>query len=206
MMILIEKKMIVRICFGLIPAILFLSACKNSSSGNRTETTGTQQPVPLPVQTVLHEAALNGQAEAVDSLLEQGIDVNALDQDGRTALMYAAFNGYEGIVTSLVAHDAGINIKDNYGRTPLMFAATGPFPGTVRMLLDHKAEIDAVDAEEHFTALMYAAAEGQLEVVEILLEYGADAALRDVDGDTAETFARNNGHTEVADVISEASR
>jgi len=67
----------------------------------------------------------------------------------------------------------------------------------VKMLLDQKADPNMVDREEHFTALMYAAAEGQLEVVKILLSYKADPNLKDIDGDDALTFARNNGHMAV---------
>jgi ankyrin repeat protein len=38
-------------------------------------------------------------------------------------------------------------------------------------------------------------------VVKILLSYRADPFLKDVDGDDALTFARNNGHTEVATLL-----
>jgi ankyrin repeat protein len=58
-----------------------------------------------------------------------------------------------------------------------------------------------VDSEEHFTPIMFAAAEGHIDVVRILLEYNADPSLEDIDGDTAETFARQNGHSEVADLL-----
>ena len=58
-----------------------------------------------------------------------------------------------------------------------------------------------VDKEEHFTALMYAAAEGQTEVAKILLTFKADPKLRDIDGDNALTFARNNGHKEIVTLL-----
>lgn len=48
---------------------------------------------------------------------------------------------------------------------------------------------------------MHAAAEGQLEVVRVLLEYGADPSLKDVDGDNAYIFALRNGHTAVAELL-----
>ena len=50
---------------------------------------------------------------------------------------------------------------------------------------------------------MHAAAEGHLEIVNILLDNGADPSLKDVDGDTAESFAKRNGHIEVAKVLHE---
>jgi ankyrin repeat protein len=48
---------------------------------------------------------------------------------------------------------------------------------------------------------MTAAAEGQLEVVRHLLDHGADRSLEDTDGDTALTFARQNGHAEVVKLL-----
>jgi ankyrin repeat protein len=48
---------------------------------------------------------------------------------------------------------------------------------------------------------MYASAEGQMEVVKLLLLSGADPSLKDIDGDNAGTFAQNNGHKEIADLL-----
>ena len=79
-----------------------------------------------------------------------------------------------------------------------MFAATGDNAETVELLLNADAKvINAVDTGEGFTTLMHAAAEGQVEVVKVLLKYNADAAIRDADGDTAQDFARKNQHAEV---------
>ncbi len=57
------------------------------------------------------------------------------------------------------------------------------------------------DFEEHFTSLMYAAAEGHLENVKILLGNKADPSRNDIDGDNALAFARKNGHIEVVKLL-----
>jgi len=149
----------------------------------------------------IHEAALNGQLSQVMRLLEEGLDVNIKDQEGRTALMYASFNGHTEIMKKLIEKGALVNERDSYGRTALMMASSGPLPASVKLLLDHQADPNITDTDEHFTALMYAAAEGHLDVVKILLSYRADPALKDVDGDDAITFANNNGHKEVAALL-----
>ena len=149
----------------------------------------------------IHDAALNGQMSRLAEGLEAGIDVNSRDQEGRTALMYAAYNGHTQAIKILIEKGGLVNLADNYGRTALMMASSGPFPATVKMLLDNQADPNMTDSEEHFTALMYAAAEGQLDVVRILLSYRADPALKDIDGDDALTFAVNNGHKEVASLL-----
>ena len=50
-----------------------------------------------------------------------------------------------------------------------------------------------------------AAAEGQADVVKLLLKHKADITLKDVDGDTAESFAAKNGHTAVVKILQEAA-
>lgn len=183
---------------SLVVIIVFMTNCKkspvkvdNAESNNAIEN-----------EISIHEASLNGQYEAVLQILDaENTNVNARDQEGRTALMYASFNGHYEIAVALIERGADIHLQDLYGRTALMFASTGPYTETVKLLLDHDADPNVTDAEEHYTALMYAAAEGQLEVVRILLDNNADPAMLDADGDDAENFARNNGHVEVAELL-----
>ena len=85
-----------------------------------------------------------------------------------------------------------------------MYASSGPFPETVRVLLDRGASVDLVDGDEGWTALMFAGGEGHVEVIEILLGYGADPMHKDLDGDTALAFAERNGHTRAAKVLQSA--
>ncbi len=147
------------------------------------------------------EAALNGDLEGVSSMLKLGMDANETDVEGRTALMFAAYNGHTEIARILIDRGAKIDALDHSHRTALLFAATGPFPETVKLLLDNKSNPNVVDNGEHFSPLMHAAAEGNLDIVKILLEYGADPDLKDVDGDTAESFARQKGHTALVDYL-----
>jgi ankyrin repeat protein len=99
--------------------------------------------------------------------------------------------------------DAGAEIdsRDGNGRTALLYASSGPFEETVTLLLTRGAEVNAQGSLEGFTALMTAAAEGQVEVVRRLLDHGADRSIEDTDGDTALTFARQNGHSEVVELL-----
>lgn len=152
-------------------------------------------------EDLLRQAAYEGNEENVEALLGMGVNVNAADAEGRTALVFAAFNGHSQIILELLEAGGKIELRDAMGRTPLMYGSTGPFPEAVKILLDHGADPNAVDSDEHFTPLMHAAAEGHLEVVKVLLANGADPSLKDIDGDDAATFARQAGHAEVADFI-----
>jgi ankyrin repeat protein len=150
-------------------------------------------------------ACLEGQIRKIEATIEQGVDITVTDQDGRSGLMLASFNGHSGIVEKLIAAGAEVNKTDLMGRTSLMYASTGHYPETVKVLLSNGAETNITDNVEHFTALMFAGAEGNPEVIKLLLEYGADPGLEDIDGDTAESFARQNGHEEAAAILKKAT-
>lgn len=161
-----------------------------------------EKPASDPVaEEALRQAALDGIISEVDKQLEAGCEVDALDPDGHTALMFAAFNGHSEIVLRLLEEGADLEKRDFMDRTALLYACTGPFPETVKILLDKGAKPNVVDSDEHFSPLMHAAAEGNLGVVKILIEHGADLTLMDVDGDDAESFARQAGHQQVADYL-----
>ena len=53
------------------------------------------------------------------SLLDRGVDINAVDGTGQSALHVAAGQAGESIVTALVQRGAKLDLKDRQGRTPL---------------------------------------------------------------------------------------
>ncbi len=68
-------------------------------------------------QEQFFEAAKNGDYEIVESLMFEGVDVNAKDSDGWTALMYAAQHGHLMIVNLLLNNYADISLKNNEDNT-----------------------------------------------------------------------------------------
>lgn len=154
-----------------------------------------------PAISEFHEAALRGDLDFVSGAIERSVDMNAVDEEGRSALQLASFDGHHEIVGLLLKEGADVNHVDLMGRTALMFASTASNIEAVNLLIKAGATIDAVDNDEQFTALMYAAAEGQLEVVESLLRAGADPDLKDEDGETALDFAASKGHAKVASLL-----
>jgi uncharacterized protein len=64
--------------------------------------------------------------EAVKLCLALGGDVNATDQDGRTALHGAVFLGFTEMIEFLAAHGANLEAKDKYGQTAMTIALGDP--------------------------------------------------------------------------------
>jgi ankyrin repeat protein len=151
------------------------------------------------------EAALEGKLKIIQQALQAGTPVDALGEGDRTALMLSAFNGHTAIVKALIGAGASVHATDAIKRTALMYASTGPNPDTVQVLLSAGAEVNAIDGHEDWTSLMFAAAEGHQQVVDLLLANKANPTLKDADGDSAAAFARQRGFTALAQHLEEAA-
>ena len=56
--------------------------------------------------------------EAIKMLMERGVDVNAANDQGQTALHFAALTGREKVIEFLYENGAKLDVKDKRGRTP----------------------------------------------------------------------------------------
>jgi len=130
----------------------------------------------------IHELATNGDAGALESLLDAHPElVNAVDERGSTPLHLAADAGSTEALILLIERGAGLEARDADGDTPLHWAAYAGRADVVAVLIESGAEIDAADTQRK-TPLHYAAMRGHLEVAEALLNAGAEvsaAAVRD---------------------------
>lgn len=61
--------------------------------------------------------ACRGDVDGVQDLLNEGIDVNSIDLDGRTALHIAACEGHVEVVKLLLSRKANIDARDRWGST-----------------------------------------------------------------------------------------
>jgi ankyrin repeat protein len=95
----------------------------------------------------LIEAATEGRAEMVESLLNAGVEVNATNQIGMTALMVAADRGHNSIAKKLLEHGADVNARDNCNMTALMVAALAGHVDVIKVLLDANADQIACDCK-----------------------------------------------------------
>lgn len=60
---------------------------------------------------------------AVEAVIKMGIDVNAKNEEGQTAMHMAAFTGADPVVRLLAENGAKVNVADNYGETPWSMAS-----------------------------------------------------------------------------------
>ena len=138
----------------------------------------------------LSEAAMQGDREAVRSLLKQRVDVDAAQGDGSTALHWAAFREDLEMVKMLLAAGANVKAATREGAiTPLFMACTNGNAAIVEALLNAGAGPNSVNANGT-TALMTSAASGSVDAVKVLLAHGADVKAKEsAHGQTALMFA-----------------
>ena len=139
--------------------------------------------------------------EAVDSLLSEGIDVDARTIDGATALHWAVHLDDVAMVERLIAAGADVNAENHYEVQPLFLAAENGTAEITERLLVAGADPNAVMPGDE-TALMTASRTGRPDVVRLLLDYGADATAREsTRAQNALMWAASRGNAEVVRLL-----
>ncbi|MBR9983861.1 MAG: ankyrin repeat domain-containing protein [Wolbachia endosymbiont of Homalodisca vitripennis] len=110
------------------------------------------------------------------SILEDGEDIYAQDENGYTPLHHAAANGDVKNAKSLIDNGEDINAQDENGDTPLHYAAAENYKESAKLLIEHGANVNAQDKAGH-TPLYYAVANDNEELAKLLIKYGADRSL-----------------------------
>lgn len=149
-------------------------------------------------------AAANSQIKTMRQLLDEGVDINATDPIGRTALSAAASLGLIKSVTFLIDNGANLNPIDSDNMTPLMGAcSTGKIKGSsvALCLIKAKADVHYIRVSDQMTALKFASKSCTPEVIQALIDHGAE-----VDGprgteQTALMLAARENHVEAIKVL-----
>ena len=74
-------------------------------------------------RTIVDEATAQASLEAVKAAVEHGADVNAVNEEGYTAMHMAAFSGVDRLVQFLADHGAKVDVENRLGETPWSMAA-----------------------------------------------------------------------------------
>jgi ankyrin repeat protein len=148
-------------------------------------------------QTTLMIAARHSQSVKVSALLLSGENVNAIDQQGHTALTYSAQGGDIKIMRLLLM--AGANIHYNNDQALVDSILSGHRWGT-RYLLEKGADINARQPEG-YSILMRAVQGGDTEIAEILIDSGAEVNAKSDYGDTAISLARAKRYPKIVELL-----
>jgi len=183
------------------------------------------------LQTPLFYAAREGNREACRYLVQCRCEANKMDSFAQSPIFYSARNGHESCAELLVELRCAADVPDRVGETPLFWAAQSASEGTVRALLRHGAEprrantsgqtplfkaagpcaealLEArCDVNHHDTlgqtVLFKAAANGQTDMLQMLVSRRGDLSLADRTGSTCFFHAAKQGHVQTCKVLVE---
>jgi ankyrin repeat protein len=147
-------------------------------------------------------AAHRGNSGSLSKLLENGaVSPNVVDKEGNSLLMIAVREGHLSAVTTLLRFHPQLDHRNRHGDSALMFAASRSDMKLLDLLLVNGAKTNPSGDEIAWTALHYAAFEGELPVVERLLAAGANINALTPNLSDALMLAARNGHTEVVRLL-----
>lgn len=161
--------------------------------------------------TALHMAAANGMYNLIAYILSQNVPVDLPSGRG-TALQIASMAGSMKCVEMLLAAGADPNSKEGAYGAPLVSAARQA-QGTdgralCEILLKHRANVDIQGGihgnkhdEKDLTPLSVAVRHAKRDVLELLLQYGADIDAKDESDFTVLMRASALGHLEICRIL-----
>ncbi len=181
--------------------------------------------------TALMRACYYGHRDIAAQLINAGADIDAVCNTGNTPLIYACAKGYLDIVSLLINFKVDVNYKTNNGFTALMCACQKGYLEIASILIEHGADVDAKNSAAYIndkennnakrekdnptfysvgqyysgnTALMSAARRGYVDIVNLLINSGADRNALDHNGNTAMMLAKYHNHNEIVKLLEAA--
>uniref|UniRef100_A0A8C6T2R4 Si:ch211-272n13.3 n=1 Tax=Neogobius melanostomus TaxID=47308 RepID=A0A8C6T2R4_9GOBI len=161
-------------------------------------------------------------AKLKELVAKQKYDINQVDKCLGSPLHIACAAGYVQTVQFLVESKAMLNQRDKQNRSPLMKAVQGQHEtlhltakmASVNMahllllydmaefLLQEGADVNTIDVNKR-SLLMMAAENGQVKMLQLLLQNEADVTLQDNKGLTAKDYARKKKHNPCSFIFNE---
>jgi ankyrin repeat protein len=155
--------------------------------------------------TPLHASVLGGHIEVSQLLVAHGADINSRCADNFTPLHVASAEGRLRIAKWLLDHGADVNSKEERGWTPLHFSADYGHLETCRILLERNAGVNSQNYKG--STSLHRASRGwrddSANIVRLLLDYGADVRVRDLEGQTASEVARGPNREQIVQLLSQ---
>lgn len=156
-------------------------------------------------RTPLLLATHGNHVQAARVLIGAGADVNAKDKIQDSPYLYAGARGHLEILTMTLAQGADLRSTNRFGGTALIPASERGHVDTVRRLIHAGVEVDHVN-RLGWTALLEAIilSDGgprHQQIVQALVDAGANVQLADNEGVTPLQHAIRRGHAETESIL-----
>jgi uncharacterized protein len=145
----------------------------------------------------------------VKLLVKAGADLNAPVAYGDVALIKAAEHGNDDILEYLIEQGADVNVPNAFGVTPFIGLCGEGRLKFVQLAAKHGGDVNSSFVSKtsdhtgmnNFSPLQAAAADGRLDVVELLLAHGANPQAKDYKGRSSIEIAESRGHADIVNLL-----
>jgi ankyrin repeat protein len=151
-------------------------------------------------RSALMIASMKGHTDAVSLLLRCGANPNIVDVHGASALYEAVKNGHEETMEVLMDHLGSLAMKEELAASTLCQAVFDNDMSLLSRLLKAGIQVNAADYDKR-TAAHIAAAEGNLDALKLLHDFGADFTVSDRWNNTLEIEATRSNISEVLEYL-----
>ena len=155
--------------------------------------------------TTLHGAVAEVLEDVLQVFIDAGEDIEERDFEGYTPLLFACVRGCLGIVKVLLQAGAELHVTDHYGDTCLIAASREAQTETVRYLVGLGVDMDEVSrTQDAYTALHKAVRYNHVDVMQVLIDAGADIEKKDAIGCSSLLLACMRGCLDAVKVLVQA--
>ena len=155
------------------------------------------------MSTSLVAAVNNNDLELSKQLIENGVDVNQIDNSGDSLLLVSSARGQSKIVKLLLDSGADIHAVDSSMKaTALHAAAYLRHPEVMKILIEYGININAQGPINGYTALHDAVWQNNVEGVRLLVNAGARLDIKGNNGYTPLDLGKKSGRQEIVAILS----
>ena len=157
-------------------------------------------------RTAVLAATYQNKVETVKALIQEGANINIQDNHFDNVILNSGANGNLKIVRLAIKAGADMTITNRFGGTALIPAADRGHVDVVKELLT-TSDVDVNHINRlHWTALLEAVilgdgGEKHQEIVQLLVDHGADLTIGDENGITPLKHAEERGFREIVDIL-----
>jgi ankyrin repeat protein len=148
------------------------------------------------LEDLLNAADMGYNAVVIDGV-RRGMDPDSCDEEGLSLLMRAAREGNLELVDFLVRSRANVRARTSWGDSAMSLAGQKGHTAVIRRLIEGGGEVN----QPGWSAILYAAMEGHVDTVKLLLDKGANPDSRAPSQLTPLMIASRNGHIEVVRLL-----
>ncbi|MFD4820450.1 ankyrin repeat domain-containing protein [Peribacillus butanolivorans] len=150
-----------------IVGIILLQGCVSDNDAD-PNTQEKEKRVEIDMNEQLIQAAERKETETIKRLIEEGVDINTKDSEGRTATMIATYNNDVETTKVLIKAGADVNIHDNMKNNPFLYAGAEGYVEILKLTIEAGAD-PAMINRYGGTALIPASEHGHIDAIKELL-------------------------------------